>query len=149
MRMTDKQRNARAARMRKMADAKTDWKGAFEDGQKTTAALRDEVEQLRASKTAVIEQRNMAERGLAKMTEVRDTLAEARTEALDTLRHMQAEALYWRGVACGMDPEKAAAAEAARRGQRYGETRDRMEEGMDRRSTRDVMQSLYDKSFRP
>jgi outer membrane cobalamin receptor len=56
-------------------------------------------------------------------------LAEARVEALDMLRHMQAEALYWRGVACGMDPEKAAAAETARRGQRFGDLAERMEAG--------------------
>lgn len=129
------------------AIAETDWKAVAEDRAKTELALRDEIERLRASQQAVVEQRNTAERGLVAMTAARDQLQEDRREALDLLRHMQAEAMYWRGVACGMNPEHAAAAEIARRGLRTPDAAERMDAGADRPTGR-VMEALYPKTYR-
>lgn len=80
-------------------------------------------------------------------------LHEARVEALDMLRHMQAEAMFWRGVAMGMDPERAAHAEIARKGQRFGDLADRMNKGTDPRDGRSIQEregrpmSAFDRQY--
>lgn len=114
-----------------IAKARTDWQAVASDRATEIADLHDQIDGLQASLGERRKERDTFSQQLAAMTERRDELQVLRADALDMLRHMQAEALFWRGVAAGIDPDKAAAAELARRGQRFGDLAERMDAGMD------------------
>lgn len=84
--------------------------------QSLQSQLKDEVDQNAALRRAV----NTARDELKEMTEARDCAVDTIRHLERSLRDQQSSATFWKGVACGMNPEIAAKAHASKHGRTSG-----------------------------